>query len=272
MGSGGGGGDNGMMMMMMMLQQQQQMEEQKRQAAAAAFANSQRAENQNYQRYNDQITTQNKKVGSQWDLYNNNIDKILKLNPTFNTAQRYTFNPYAVNQNYKKSVDQSSADENTDLLNKWYSDLDKQSLDDFNMAKSQTDASKQWLTDAESQKDSANRLLPGAPPGTWGAGGGMVSGGAGADSQKPGAAGANIGGGASNPDIYNNFASPGSAGASSSGGQAGSAVGMGGGLSGSGFLGGDTKDPSSSLAGIFGQAIGMGAPKTAQQGAGTSIF
>jgi hypothetical protein len=45
---------------------------------------------------------------------------------------------------------------------------------------------------------------------------------------------------------------------------------MGGGLSGSGFLS-DSGSPSSSLAGVFGNAIGMGSgPKP--QGAGSSIF
>ena len=90
MGSGGGGGDGGMMQMMMMIQMQQQMEEQRRQQEAQAFQASQRAENQNYQRYNDHLTTQNKKVGDQWDLYNANIDKIMKINPGFNTCLLYT--------------------------------------------------------------------------------------------------------------------------------------------------------------------------------------
>lgn len=102
----------------------------------------------------------------------------------------------------------------------------------------------------------------------------MVSGGAGADAQKTdpnAAAGSAIGElGAVDPDIYNIAGGPSSAGASSSGGQAGSNVGMGGGLSGSGFLS-DSGSPSSSLAGVFGNAIGMGSgPKP--QGAGSSIF
>ena len=269
MGSGGGGGDNGMMMMMMMMQMQQQMEEQRRQQAAQMLAASQKAEGQNYQRYQDQIAAQNKKVGGQWDLYNANMDKILKLNPGYNANKRYTFNGYTINPEYKKSMSQSEADNNTDLLNKWYSDLDRQSLDDYNMAKSQYDASKTWLADVQAQKDSEGRVLGNAPPGTWGAGGGMVSGGAGADSQQDpnSASGMNIGGGA-NPDVYNIAGGPSSAGASSSGGLAGSNIGMGGGLSGSGFLG--DSDPTSSLASVMGQAIGSGA--TNKQGAGSSIF
>jgi hypothetical protein len=274
MGSGGGGGDNGMMMMMMMLQMEQQKKEMERQQAAQMFAASQKAEGQNYQRYQDQITNQNKKVGDQWDLYNANMDKILKLNPGYNANKRYTFNGYTINPEYRKSTNQGEADANTDLLTKWYSDLDRQSLDDYNMAKSQYDASKTWLGEVQAAKDAEGRVLGNAPAGTWGAGGGMVSGGAGADSQNkdPNAsAGFNVGGGAANPDVYSNFASAGNAGASSSGGQAGSNVGMGGGLSGSGFLGGSDSPGSSSLAGLMGQAIG-GAPNQNKTGAGTSIF
>lgn len=278
MGSGGGGGGGGMQMMMMMLMMQQ-MEEQKRQQEAQMraqqLAASQKAENQNYQRYQDQITAQNKKVGGQWDLYNANMDKILKLNPGYNANKRYTFNGYTVNPEYKKSMSQSEADNNTDLLNKWYSDLDRQSLDDYNMAKSQYDASKTWLADVQAQKDSEGRVLGNAPAGTWGAGGGMVSGGAGADAEQDpsgGAAGMNIGAGGANPDIYNIAGGPSSAGASSSGGLAGSSVGMGGGLSGSGFLSDSGGGPSSSLAGMMGQAIGGGMGQNNKQGAGTSIF
>ena len=103
----------------------------------------------------------------------------------------------------------------------------------------------------------------------------MVSGGVGADADPkvggwPDAGGA-IGDAGNAADVYNNFGSPGSAGASSSGGQAGSNVGMGGGLTGSGFLGGGSDSPSSSLAGLMGQAIG-GAPNQNKTGAGTSIF
>ena len=278
MGSGGGGGGGGMQMMMMMLMMQQ-MEEQKRQQEAQMraqqLAASQKAENQNYQRYQDQLTNQNKKVGDQWDLYNANMDKILKLNPGYNAHKRYTFNPYTINPEYRKSTTQQEADANTDLLNKWYSDVDRQSLDDYNMAKSQYDASKTWLADVQAQKDAEGRVLGNAPPGTWGAGGGMVSGGAGADSQQDpnAAAGMNVGEmGAANPDVYNIAGGPTSAGASSSGGQSGSNVGMGGGLSGSGFLGdAGGSEQSSPLAGMFGQAIGMGSgPKN--QGAGAGIF
>jgi hypothetical protein len=204
------------------------------------------------------------------------MDKILKLNPGYNANKRYTFNGYTINPEYKKSMSQGEADSNTDLLNKWYSDLDRQSLDDYNMAKSQYDASKTWLADVQAQKDSEGRVLGNAPAGTWGAGGGMVSGGAGADAEKDpsgGAAGMNIGGGA-NPDIYNIAGGPSSAGASSSGGLAGSNVGMGGGLSGSGFLGdsGGGSPGGSSLAGMMGQAIGGGMGPNNKQGAGTSIF
>ena len=278
MGSGGGGGGGGMQMMMMMLMMQQ-MEEQKRQQEAQMraqqLAASQKAENQNYQRYQDQLTNQNKKVGDQWDLYNANMDKILKLNPGYNAHKRYTFNPYTINPEYRKSTTQQEADANTDLLNKWYSDVDRQSLDDYNMAKSQYDASKTWLADVQAQKDAEGRVLGNAPPGTWGAGGGMVSGGAGADAQKTdpnAAAGSAIGElGAVDPDIYNIAGGPSSAGASSSGGQAGSNVGMGGGLSGSGFLS-DSGSPSSSLAGLMGQAIGGGASNPNKTGAGASIF
>jgi len=186
MGSGGGG-DNGMQMMMMMLmqqQQQQQMEEQRKAADRQAFQAAQRGEDQNYQRYQDLLTTQNKKVGDQWDLYNQNIDKIMKINPQYTAHQRYAFNPYSVNSAYRKSTDLNSANQNQDLLNQWYSGADRQALDDYNMAKSQYDASKNWLSDAQSTADAANRGLPAGPPGTWGAGGGMVSGEAGADANK----------------------------------------------------------------------------------------
>jgi len=273
MGSGGGGGDGGMMMMMMMMQMQQQQEEMRRQQAQQMFAASQKAENQNYQRYQDQITNQNKKVGDQWGLYNDNIDKILKLDPTYKTNQRYTFNPYGTNAAYKKSRNQEEADANTDYLNQWYSDLDKQSLEDYNMAKSKYEASKTWLADVQAKKDADARTLANAPPGTWGAGGGMVSGEAGADSL--GNSGMNIGAAGANDDIYNIAGGPTSAGASSSGGLAGSSVGMGGGLSGSGFLddsGSSIGDSGGSLAGVFGQAIGGGMGQNNKQGAGTSIF
>ena len=278
MGSGGGGGDGGMMQMMMMIQMQQQMEEQRRQQEAQAFQASQRAENQNYQRYNDHLTTQNKKVGDQWDLYNANIDKIMKINPGFNTAQRYTFNPYAVNPNYKKSRNRQEADENADLLNKWYADADKQSLDDYNMAKSQYDASKTWLSEAQAAHDAGDRVLGAAPAGAWGAGGEMVSGGAGADAEKDPAAGGvggAIGDNSGLAEVFSNFGTPskaGGVGLSSSGGMAGSSVGMGGGLTGSGFLGDDGGGQASQLAGMMGQAIGGGMGQNNKQGAGTSIF
>jgi hypothetical protein len=47
---------------------------------------------------------------------------------------------------------------------------------------------------------------------------------------------------------------------------------MGGGLSGSGFLGGSDSPGSSSLAGLMGQAIGGGASNPNKTGAGASIF
>ena len=277
MGSGGGGGGGGMQMMMMMLMMQQ-MEEQKRQQEAQMraqqLAASQKAENQNYQRYQDQLTAQNKKVGDQWDLYNANMDKILKLNPGYNAHKRYTFNPYTINPEYRKSTTQQEADANTDLLNKWYSDVDRQSLDDYNMAKSQYDASKTWLADVQAQKDAEGRILGNAPPGTWGAGGGMVSGGAGADSQQnPNAsAGTNIGGeSGALPDVYNIAGGPTSAGASSTGGLSGSNVGMGGGLAGSGFLNDSgPSDTLGSLASVMGQAVN--GPTTSRTGSGSSIF
>jgi hypothetical protein len=243
-----------MMMMMMMIQQQQQMEEQRRQQAAAAFANSQRAENQNYQRYQDQISTQNKKVGDQWDLYNANMDKILKLNPQYNAQQKYTFNPYQINPNYRKSTDQASADQNTDDLNKWYSNLDKQSLDDYNQAKSQYDASKNWLTDAQSAADAAARGLPGIAPGIYaGDGGDNVSGRAGGDTLAGGTGSKNVGG--TSDGIYN--IAGGNPAASGAGGLAGSAVGMEGGGTGSGMV---ASDPSKQLAGMFSNAVA--APKS----------
>ena len=101
----------------------------------------------------------------------------------------------------------------------------------------------------------------------------MVSGGAGADAEKDPSGGVNVGGWPDqNQDIYNIAGGPSSAGASSSGGLAGSSVGMGGGLSGSGFLGDSGGGPSSSLAGMMGQAIGGGMGQNNKQGAGTSIF
>lgn len=258
MGSGGGGGDNGMMMMMMMLMQQQQQEQMKREQAAAQFASSQRAENQNYQRYQDQITAQNKKVGDQWDLYNQNIGKIQKLNPQYTAHKAYTFNPYTVNNSYRKSTNQSEADANTENLNKWYSDLDRQSLDDFNMAKSQYEASKNWLSDVQAQQDAANRVLPGVAPGTWGAGGNQVSGGAGADSLGKDAAPAGTGIGTDNAGIY---------GIAGGGMPSGSDQAMK--TSGTGFIDGGAGGGSSSLANVFGSAV---TDKTKTSSPGYSIF
>lgn len=259
MGSGGGGGDNGMMMMMMMMQMQQQQEQQRRQMEQQAFEASQKSENTNYQRYQDQINAQNKKVGDEWDLYNANIDKIKKINPTYNAHSSYTFSPYAIKSDYKKSTNRGEADANTDLLNKWYSDLDKQSLDDFNLAKSQYEASKNWLSDVQSQSDAQNRLLPGAPPGTWGAGGEQVSGNAGADSlNKNGApAGSAIGGDASG--IY---------GIAGGGFPSGSDQAMQ--TSGTGFIGDSSGGSGAgSLANIFGSAI---TDKTKSSSPGYSLF
>ena len=268
MGSGGGGGDNGMMMMMMMLQMQQQQEQQRRQMEQQAFEASQKAEQQGYQRYSDQVTSQSKKVADQWDLYNANMDKILKLNPQYNAHKKYTFQPYAVNPQYTKSTNKQQADENTDNLNKWYSDLDRQAFDDLTTAKGQYEGSKTWLSEVQAAKDAQNRILPGAPPGTWGAGGEQVSGQAGADSLGGANATGMVGGGA-NSDIYN--IAGGLPGASSTGGNSGSNVGMGGaGVAGTGFLS-DGNSPSSSLAGVFGQAVG-GMPNQNKTGAGSSIF
>lgn len=268
MGSGGGGGDNGMMMMMMMMQMQQQQEQMRRQQEAEAFAASQKAEESGYNRYQDLISNQNKKVADQWDLYNANIDKILKLNPQYNAHKRYTFQPYAVNPQYAKSTNKAQADENTNNLNKWYSDLDKQAFDDLQMAKGQYEGSKTWLAEVQAAKDAQNRVLPGAPPGTWGAGGEQVSGNAGADSlNAAGATGTNVGATGANSDIYN--IAGGVPGASSTGGNSGSNIGMGGaGVAGTGFLG-DTKDPTSALAGVFTNAVGG---SNRNQGAGSSIF
>jgi hypothetical protein len=172
-----------MMMMMMAIQQQQQMEAQRREAAQQAFEASQRGENQNYQRYQDLITSSNKKVGDQWNLFNDNIRKIKKVNPNYNAHSEFAFNPYQTNSAYRKSTDKATADSNQDLLNTWYGSLDKQALDDYNMAKSQYDQSKNWLSDAEAQQNSLTTKLPGVLPGSWGAGGGNVSGEAGADAQ-----------------------------------------------------------------------------------------
>jgi hypothetical protein len=182
---GGGGGDNGMMMMMMAIQQQQQMEQQRREAERQAFEAAQRGENQNYQRYSDLVTNQTKKVADEWDLYNANIGKIKKINPNYNAHSEFTFNPYTINPQYHKSTNKSEADQNQDLLNQWYSALDKQAFDDFNMAKSQYDASKNWLADVEAQQNALTTKLPGQLPGVWGAstGGGNVSGEAGADAK-----------------------------------------------------------------------------------------
>lgn len=267
MGSGGGGGDGGMMMMMMMMQMQQQQEQQRRQMEQQAFEASQKAENQNYQRYTDQIGAQNKKVAGQWDLYNANIESIKKINPNYNANRAYTFNPYAVNQDYRKSSDKASADANTDLLNKWYSDLDQQAFNDFNNAKSQYDASKTWLAEAQASGDAANRLVPGAAPGTWGAGGEQVSGGAGADSLDANGNFANQSstvGGDGMAGLMNGF---GNAGASSTGGTAGSSVGMGSGMAGSGFL--SDEGSKDSLAGLF---SGATQPKSSRPSSSSYLF
>lgn len=238
----------------------------RRQQEAEAFSASQKAENSGYQRYQDLIGSQNKKVADQWDLYNANMDKILKLNPQYNANKKYAFQPYAVNSQYTKSTNKGMADENTDKLNRWYSDLDRQALDDYNMAKGQYEGSKTWLSEVQAAKDAQNRVLPGAPPGTWGAGGEQVSGNAGADSLNAAGATGMVGGAGANNDIYNIAgALPG---ASSTGGGSGSNVGMGGGINGSGFLG-ETKDPASALAGVFTNAVGGG---NKNQGAGSSIF
>lgn len=252
-----------------MLQMQQQQEQQRRQMEQQAFEASQKAEQQGYQRYSDQVTSQNKKVADQWDLYNANMDKILKLNPQYNAHKKYVFQPYAINPQYTKSTNKQQADENTDNLNKWYSDLDRQSFDDLTTAKGQYEGSKTWLSEVQAAKDAQGRIMPGAPPGTWGAGGNQVSGDAGADSL----GGANmtgmVGADGANTDIYNiASALPG---ASSTGGNSGSNVGMGGaGVTGTGFLS-DGNSPSSSLAGVFGQAVG-GMPNQNKTGAGSSIF
>jgi hypothetical protein len=251
MGSGGGGGDNGLMMVMMMMQQQAQMEEQKRQAAAAALASSQRAENQNYTRYTDNIAAQNKKVSDQWNLYNSNIDAIKKLQPTYNAHERYTFNPYTVNGQYQRSSDQASADANTDLLNKWVSNLDSQAFNDYSQAQSQYNASKEWLAAAQAQKDQAGAADPGALPGTYGGGNSLVSGGAGA---QPNTKSANTVGGAGKTDVYTGIAAGPSA-ASTAPGQ-GSSTGV------DLAIGGpNSKAKQPSLADTFGNAVGGSSPK-----------
>jgi len=258
MGSGGGGGDNGMMMMMMMLQMEQQKKQMEEQQRQQMFESASRAEGEGYKRYSDLVTAQNKKVGDIWGNYNANVDKIRKLNPQ-SQYQNYTWNPYAIDTGYKKGTDYNSANANIDLLNQYYGDLDKKSLDDYNYAKKQFDQSQIWLNEAKAQHDAGNRVVPGQAPGTWGAGGGQVSGEAGADSQKKpggtevGAAPGGLG------DVFSGLA----------GGPSGTAPAASAGLGG-GFLGGNDNAGGSELGSLFGKAIGGGsrAPKQA----GVSIF
>jgi hypothetical protein len=247
---GGGGSDNSMMMMMMAIQQQQQMEQQRREAAQQAFEASQRGENQNYQRYQDLITSSNKKVGDQWNLYNDNIGKIKKINPNYNAHTEFAFNPYQTNSAYRKSTDKATADSNQDLLNNWYGSLDKQSLDDYNMAKSQYDQSKNWLSDTEAQQNALTTKLPGVLPGSWGAGGGNVSGEAGADAQNKDTTAAADGAGMNVGADGNAFAGFGGTGAPAAQ------------TAGTGFIQDNARSsPQNSLASVFSNATG-GAKKT----------
>ncbi len=270
MGSGGGGDSMGQMMMtmMMMMKAEEDKRRMQQEQEQQAFQAAQRGENQNFQRYNDLLSKSNKDVGGAWDNYNSTIDKILKINPNWNTAQKYQFNPYTVNPDFKRSTNRQEADENADALNRWYADTDKRALDDLNMAKQQSEAANKWLADVKANQDAGDRVLPGAPPGTWGAGGGMVSGGAGADAeQKPAGAGSEVGGDSSAlADVFSGL---------SGGGQqpvGGSATmsGMGKMGGGSGFLGGNDNAGGSGLGGMFGKAVGMGGG--GQKQAGFSIF
>lgn len=256
---GGGGGGNSGAQMMMMLAMQQQMEAQQREQRAQyerqAFEAAQRGENQNYTRYQDLVTGQNKKVGDVWSNYNYNLEKIKKLNPQYNAHQSYNFTPYAVNSAYKKSTNTNEANANQDLLNNWYGELDKKSLDDYNYAKGQYDQSKNWLTEVQSQTDAQNRLVPGALPGAWGAGGGNVSGGAGADSLNGTKTGSEVSVGGwpdANQDVFS--------GIGSAGGQKPPVAG--------GVIGGGAQQPKNNLASVF-----VGATNPSKAGsAGSTIF
>jgi hypothetical protein len=255
---GGGGGDSSGMQMMMMIAMQQQMEQQRREQQAQyekqAFEAAQRGETQNYTRYQDEVTAQNKKVGDVWSNYNYNLEKIKKLNPQYNAHQTYNFTPYAVDPSYHKSTNTNEANANQDLLNKWYGDLDKKSLDDYNYAKGQYDQSKNWLTDVQSQTDAQNRLVPGALPGAWGAGGGNVSGGAGADSLvmgKPDGPGGFVDGQMPG-DVFSGI---------------GAAAGGGAQPPASGFIGSNAQAPKNNLASVF-----VGATNPSKASAGSTIF
>lgn len=271
MGSGGGGGDNGMMMMMMMMQMQQQQEQMRQQAAKAALDGAQTSENTAYQNYRKMVDSQNKKVSGEWDLYNQNIDAIKKINPNYNAHQAYNFSPYKMNPNYAMGQDLDSSKRNLSDLQKWTTGLDEQSLSDYNNAVSQFNASKTWLSQAQATKDAGSLLAPGAPPGTWGAGGNFVSGGAGMDANTKGAQGLGttdpqnslLNTGVSNGvNATGAFNSTGSLAGQNPGGL-GSASSIGGpGLTGGGYIGGDSSGSPSKLAGMFAGAMGP-SPKQA---------
>jgi hypothetical protein len=181
---GGGGGDSGssaMMMAVLMQQMQQQAEAQRRQfEQQQASMNKQYADNSR-NRYNTLLKQQNTKIGDLYTTYNKNIDDTLAIDPTFDAGKKLDFTQF----DYETPQGFDGMDANS--VDKLYGELDSKSFDDYNNFKKQVDQSNVWLNAANQKKDILGRNMPGVAVAPWGGGGGMVSGGAGADSLKPGA-------------------------------------------------------------------------------------
>jgi hypothetical protein len=195
---GGGGGDGGssaMMMALVMQQMQQQAEAQRQQIAADNLKRTQGYEKTNAGRYQTLVDEQNKKMSGLYDQYNTNIDEILKVDPTYTANTKKTWTPYTVDSSIDFTYDdanpagasQDTVDGNISKIDDFYGKLDKQSFDDYTNFKKTVDQSGTWLNAANQKKDILGRNMPGVAVTPWGGGGGMVSGGAGADSLKPAA-------------------------------------------------------------------------------------
>ncbi len=179
---GGGGGDNSSSMMMavaMQQQMQQQAEQQRREfEAQQAQMRKQYADNSR-NRYNTLLTQQNRKLQEQYDAYNKNIDETVAIDPEFTAGKKLDFSQF----DYEAPQGFDAMDVNS--VDNLYGQLDSKSFDDYNAFKKQVDQSNVWLNAAKQKKDILGRNMPGTPVASWGGGGGMVGGGAGADSLKP---------------------------------------------------------------------------------------